>query len=299
MSQANDPRFGRMIPAMITPFDKNREVDYKQAGALGDRLIGSGADALLVCATTGESPTIQWDEKKKVFASVLEASNGRVPVVANVGTNCTADSVAFAKQAQEIGMDGIMAVVPFYNKPPQEGMYQHFKAIADAIDIPVILYNIPGRCGVNMEAHTTLRLARDCANIIAVKEASGKLDQIKEIIDGAPVGFSIYSGDDSMTYDVMKLGGDGVISTTGNIAPAHMKEIVEQCARGDFDAAMQAHQKLLPLMRELFVTSNPILVKESLNIAGFPVGGVRLPLVDATPEQSQELESVMREVGAL
>lgn len=287
-----------MIPAMITPFDESREVDFKQAAALGRRLIDGGSDTLLICGTTGESPTIHIDVKIKLFKAMVEAAAGDVPVVANVGDNCTADSVEYAKRAEDQGVDGLMLVVPYYNKPPQEGLYRHFKTIADAVDLPIILYNIPGRCVINMEAETTLRLAHECKNIVAVKEASGKMDQIKTIIDGAPEGFVVYSGDDEKTYDIMKLGGAGVISTIGNVLPSRMKEIVELCAQQDWNGAWAAHEKLQPLMHQLFTTSNPILVKEALNILGFPVGGVRLPLVDATPEQSKALEQVMRSVGA-
>lgn len=167
------------------------------------------------------------------------------------------------------------------------------------MELPIILYNIPGRCVVNMEAETTLRLARECANVVAVKEASGKLDQVKAIVEGAPEGFAVYSGDDAATFDIMRLGGAGVISTIGNVAPARMKEIVDLCAAGDWEAAAAANEALMPLMKGLFETSNPILVKEALKLLGFPVGGVRLPLVDATPAQSERLAAIMREVGVL
>ena len=298
MSQAAQPAFGRMIPAMVTPFDENLEVDFDRAVELGNRLIQGGSDSLLVFGTTGESPTVPEDQKLKMFELVKRECTG-VPMIANVGGNCTAASVSFAQKAQDVGADGLMAVVPYYNKPPQEGMYQHFKAIADAVDIPMILYNIPGRCGVNMAAETTLRLAHDCSNIAAVKEASGNLDQIAQIIEGAPEGFCVYSGDDALTFDIMRLGGAGVISTTGNVVPGRMKEIVDMCAAGDFEAAQVAHEKLLPLMKQLFTTTNPILVKEALACIGFPVGGVRLPLVDATPEQAASLKAVIEAVGDL
>ena len=175
----------------------------------------------------------------------------------------------------------------------------NFRTIADAVELPIILYNIPGRCVVNMEAETTLRLAHDCDNVVAVKEASGKMDQVEAIVAGAPDGFVVYSGDDSATLDVMKRGGAGVISTIGNVSPARMKEIVELAAAGDWEAAEAANERLMPLMTGLFETSNPILVKEALKLLGFPVGGVRLPLVDATPEQSERLAATMREVGVL
>lgn len=295
----SQPRFGRMIPAMVTPFDENRELDLDKAQALAARLVDGGSDSLIINGTTGESPTVFYPQKMELFRAVVEAVGNRVPVIANVGDNCTADTVSFAREVAELGVDGFMCVVPYYNKPPQEGIYQHFRTIASAVELPIILYNIPGRCVVNMEAETTLRLARDCANVVAVKEASGKMDQIKAIIDAAPEGFAVYSGDDAVTFDIMKLGGTGVISTIGNVAPARMKEIVDLCAAGDWEAAAAANEALMPLMKGLFETSNPILVKEALKLLGFPVGGVRLPLVDATPEQSERLAAIMREVGVL
>lgn len=298
MTQA-DPRLGRMIPAMVTPFDENRELDLNRVEELADRLVTGGADALVINGTTGESPTVFYPQKIELFKAAVHAVAGRVPIIANVGDNCTADTVDFAGDVEKLGVDAFMCVVPYYNKPPQEGLYQHFATIARATELPIVLYNIPGRCVVNMTAETTLRLAHDFANIVAVKEASGNFEQIKQIIDGAPEGFVVYSGDDSATYDIMKLGGAGVISTIGNVAPARMKEIVDLCAAGKWDEAYAAHEKLLPLMDGLFETSNPILVKEALKLVGFPVGGVRLPLVDATEEQSARLADIMREVGVL
>ena len=297
MSQ--EPRFGRMIAAMVTPFDENRELDVDKVQALAARLVDGGSDSLIINGTTGESPTVFYPQKIELFRAVVEAVGVRVPVIANVGDNCTADTVDFAREVAELGVDGFMCVVPYYNKPPQEGIYQHFRTIANAVELPIILYNIPGRCVVNMEAETTLRLARECANVVAVKEASGKLDQVKAIVEGAPEGFAVYSGDDAATFDIMRLGGAGVISTIGNVAPARMKEIVDLCAAGDWEAAAAANEALMPLMKGLFETSNPILVKEALKLLGFPVGGVRLPLVDATPAQSERLAAIMREVGVL
>ncbi|MCI8424749.1 MAG: 4-hydroxy-tetrahydrodipicolinate synthase [Adlercreutzia sp.] len=299
MEFKRDPRFGRMIPAMVTPFNQDLELDLDRAQQLADRLVRGGSDAIIVCGTTGESPTVFYPQKLELFRAVVKAVNGRVPVIANVGDNCTADTVYFAQDAAKLGVDGFMCVAPYYNKPPQEGLYRHFKTIADSTDIPIILYNIPGRCSINMDAETTLRLAHNCDNIVAIKEASGNMEQIKFIIDNAPDGFDVYSGDDSATLDIMRLGGVGVISTIGNVAPDRMKAIVDMAARGEWDAAEEANAALLPLMTGLFETSNPILVKEALALAGFPVGGVRLPLVDATPEQSKRLAATMREVGVL
>ena len=295
----SQPRFGRMIPAMVTPFDEELELDLDKVRALAVRLVEGGSDSLIVNGTTGESPTVFYPQKMQLFRTVVEAVDGRVPIIANVGDNCTADTVSFAREVSQLGVDGLMCVVPYYNKPPQEGLYRHFATIADAVELPIILYNIPGRCVVNMEAETTLRLAREFSNIVAVKEASGKMDQVKAIVDGAPEGFCVYSGDDSATLDVMRRGGVGVISTIGNVAPARMKEIVDLAAASRWEAAEAANERLMPLMTGLFETSNPILVKEALRLLGFPVGGVRLPLVDATPAQSERLARIMRETGVL
>lgn len=292
-------RFGRLIPAMITPFDADLKLDLPRARQFANRLIEGGADSLLVNATTGEAPTVFYPQKIELFKAIVDEVAGRVPVIAYTGDNCTADSIDFAQKVEKLGVDGMLLVVPYYNKPPQEGIYQHFKAIASAVDCPCMLYNIPGRCSINMTAETTLRLAHDIDNIVGIKEASGNYPQIQEIIDGAPDDFAVYSGDDSSTLDIMKMGGVGVISTIGNVAPARMKEIIELYVEGKVDQAEAANAKLLPLMEGLFATTNPILVKEALKLLGFPVGGVRLPLVPATAEQSEALAAIMREVEVL
>jgi 4-hydroxy-tetrahydrodipicolinate synthase len=294
-----EPLFGHLITAMVTPFDENNDLDLDRTAQLVERQVEGGVDGLAVVPTTGECPTVFYPQKIEVFKTAVEAAAGRVKIIAYVGDNCTADTVDFAREVEKLGVDGFLCVVPYYNKPPQEGMYQHFKTIADAVDMPIMLYNIPGRCVVNMQAETTLRLANDCDNIIAIKEASGKLDQIKQIIDESPEGFDVYSGDDALTYDIMKLGGVGVVSTTSNVAPQRMGEIVRLCLEGKWDEAKEANDKLMPLMQGLFETSNPILVKEALKLSGFPVGGVRLPLVNATKEQSDRLAAVMKQVGVL
>lgn len=290
----SEPFFGRTIVASITPFDKDLELDLDCAQRLADRFVKAGIDAIAVCPTTGECPTVFYDDKLKLFEAVLEAVDGRCKTIAYVGDNCTQDTIDFAKKVEPMGFDGYLVVVPYYNKPPQEGLYRHFGSIAKSVDTPIMLYNIPGRSVINMEAETTLRLARDFDNIIAIKEASGKMDQIAAIVEGAPEGFSVYSGDDEATLEIMGLGGVGVVSTIANVAPKRMKEIVELEAAGKHEEAVKANEALLPLMKELFVTSNPIMVKEALKLNGFPVGGLRLPLVEATLEQSAELAEVMR-----
>ena len=289
-----EPLFGRTIVASVTPFDENLELDLDCAQRLAERFVDAGIDAIAVGPTTGECPTVFYDDKLRLFEAVLEAVDGRCKTIAYVGDNCTQDTIDFAKKVEPMGFDGFLTVVPYYNKPPQEGLYQHFAAIARAVDLPIMLYNIPGRSVVNRDADTTLRLARDFDNIVAIKEASGKMDQIAAIAEGAPDGFSVYSGDDQDTLEIMGLGGVGVVSTIANVAPKRMKEIVELEAAGRHEEAVKANEALLPLMDELFITSNPIMVKEALKLNGFPVGGLRLPLVPATPEQSAELAEVMR-----
>lgn len=293
------PRFGRMITAMVTPFSADRGLDLPRAAQLADKLIAEGSDGLVVCGTTGESPTVFYDQKLELFGAVIDAVGGRVPVIANAGDNCTDDSVEFARKVVGLGVDAIMAVVPYYNKPPQEGLYQHFKAIANAVDVPVILYNIPGRCVINMEPATILRIANDCDNVVAVKQANSDLSQTAAIVNGAPEGFEVLSGDDELTLPMMATGGTGVISVLSHVAGVRFKEMIEAQAAGEHTKALRIHLELLPLMKALFLTANPIMVKEALDLQGFPVGGVRLPLVDATAEQRAELERVMRHVGAL
>lgn len=293
------PRFGRMITAMVTPFSANLELDLTRAQQLADRLISERTEALVVCGTTGESPTVFYPQKLELFRAVIEAVGGRVPIIANTGDNCTADSVQFTREVAALGVDGIMAVVPYYNKPPQEGLYQHFKAIAESVDLPVVLYNIPGRSVINMTAETILRLAHDVENVVALKEASGNLAQVAEIVANAPDGFEVLSGNDEDTLPIMGLGGTGVISVVSHIAGPIFREMVEAQARGDHTRALRIHLELLPLVKALFMTSNPIMVKKALELVGFPVGGLRLPLIEASEAQTAELARIMRHTGIL
>jgi 4-hydroxy-tetrahydrodipicolinate synthase len=291
------PRFGRLITAMVTPFTPELDLDLPRAGELAARLVDQGSQALVVCGTTGESPTVFYDQKLELFRAVIDAVGDRVPIIANAGDNCTADSVEFAQRVTALGVDAIMAVVPYYNKPPQEGLYRHFRAIAESVDVPVILYNIPGRCVINMTAETTLRLAHDCANIVAVKEASGDLGQIACIVQGAPAGFEVLSGDDEMTLPLMGVGGTGVISVASHVAGPQLRAMIDGQAAGDHTTALSTHLRLLPLFKALFMTANPIMVKDALAQVGFPVGECRLPLVPPTAEQSAELGRVLAHLG--
>lgn len=293
------PRFGRMITAMVTPFSADLELDLPRAQQLADRLISERTEALVVCGTTGESPTVFYPQKLELFRAVIQAVGGRVPVIANTGDNCTADSVEFTREVAALGVDGIMAVVPYYNKPPQEGLYRHFRTIAESVDLPVVLYNIPGRSVINMTAETILRLAHDVENIVALKEASGNLAQVAEIVANAPDGFEVLSGNDEDTLPIMGLGGTGVISVVSHVAGPIFREMVEAQARGDHTRALRIHLELLPLVKALFMTSNPIMVKKALELVGFPVGGLRLPLIEATEAQTAELARIMRHTGIL
>ncbi|MDI6900386.1 MAG: 4-hydroxy-tetrahydrodipicolinate synthase [Anaerosomatales bacterium] len=292
------PRFGRLLTAMVSPFDAEGMLDLPRAQELAQRLLDSGSDGLVVCGTTGESPTIDYDDKVRLFSAILEVAGGTAPVIANIGDNCTADSVDFARRVEKLGVDGVMAVVPYYNKPPQEGLYRHFSAIAAAVDVPLVLYNVPSRTVTNLDAETTLRLA-GVDNIVAVKEASGRLTQIASIIDGAPPGFEVLSGNDEDTLPMMGLGATGVISVASHVAGPLLADMLTAQAGGDHTRALKIHLELMPLFKALFMTSNPIMVKRALDLAGFPVGEPRLPLVPATDEQTAELERVMRHIGLL
>ncbi|MBN2248268.1 MAG: 4-hydroxy-tetrahydrodipicolinate synthase [Coriobacteriia bacterium] len=294
-----EPRFGRLLTAMVTPFTAEGELDLPRAQELALRLLDQGTEALVVCGTTGESPTVYYDDKMRLFSAVLEAVDGAAPVVANAGDNCTDDSVAFARRVVELGVDAVMAVVPYYNKPPQEGLYRHFGAIANAVDVPVILYNIPGRSVVNLEAVTTLRLAADFENIVAVKEASSNLTQIASIIDGSPLGFEVLSGNDEDTLPMMGLGATGVISVASHVAGPQLAEMLSAQATGDHTRALKIHLELMPLFKALFMTANPIMVKKALGLTGFAVGECRLPLIPATEAQTAELAEIMRHSGLI
>ena len=293
------PRFGRLITAMVTPFTADGALDLPRAQELALRLLDQGSDALVVCGTTGESPTVYYDDKIRLFEAVLEAVDGSAPVIANAGDNCTDDSVSFARRVVALGVDAIMAVVPYYNKPPQEGLYRHFGAIASAVDVPVVLYNIPGRSVVNLDSATTLRLAGHFENIVAVKEASSNLTQIAAIIDGAPVGFEVLSGNDEDTLPMMGLGATGVISVASHVAGTQLAEMLAAQANGDHTRALKIHLELMPLFKALFMTANPIMVKKALELVGFPVGETRLPLIPATDEQTAELARIMRHLGLI
>jgi len=291
-------KLGKVLTAMVTPFDQNLAVNYQVSQELANRLIDSGSDGVVVAGTTGESPTLTKAEKVNLFKAVVEAIGGKGTVIAGTGSYNTFDSIELTKEAERAGVDGVMLVAPYYNKPSQEGLYQHFKAIAEATSLPVIIYNIPGRTGVNISVETMLRLA-EIENVVAVKEASGNLGQISQICEQAPKSLQVYSGDDALTLPVLSVGGVGIISVAAHIAGRKINEMVTAYEHGEVAKAAQINMELGPLNRALFANTNPIMVKAACNLLGFKVGGLRLPLVEATPQEKEMLEGVLRNLGLM
>jgi len=290
--------FGSLLTAMITPFDAKGKVNFKEVERIADFLIKNGTDTLVVTGTTGESPTLTYQEEKDIYKTVLKIAKGRAKVMAGTGSNATSSAIEASVVAEKLGVDGLLQVVPYYNKPSQEGMYQHFKAVADATALPIVLYNIKGRTGVNMETETLLRLC-EFKNIVGMKEASGDLKQIKEVIDRTPKDFLVYSGDDGLTLEVMKLGGDGVISVASHVAGPQIKNILNLALQKKFDEAAKFDSQLQELYKVLFITSNPVPVKAAMEMLGFKVGSVRLPLVDANVSERAQVEAVLKKTGIL
>lgn len=278
--------------ALITPFDKDAKVDYKALGKLVEQQIQDGADFLCILATTAETPCLTAEEKDKIKQLVIEKVAGRIPIVVGCGGNNTTAVVNQLLTEDFTGIDGILSVCPFYNKPTQEGLYQHFRTIAAATKLPVILYNVPGRTGVNMDAQTTLRLANDCENIVAVKEASGKLDQIEAICKGAPKGFDVLSGDDGLTTDIIRMGGKGVISVIGNSLTSKFAELVHLAMEGNLTKAETIQESLAEMCRLLFVDGNPAGIKALLSLQNRIQNVLRLPLVPATETTIQQIANV-------
>ena len=285
--------FGRLLTAMVTPFDDQGEVDYPQARRLAQALLDSGSDGVVVYGTTGEAPTLTHEEKLRLFAEVKDAVDDRGVVIAGTGTYSTAESIELSKEAAQTGVDGLLLTVPYYNRPTQEGLFRHFEAIAHSTKLPCILYNIPGRTGTNMTVETTLRLSR-VPNIVGVKEASGNLDQIARIVDGAGEGFRVWSGNDGDTLLVLAVGGYGVICVLSHLTGLQMKQLIESYLAGRTEEAAKLHRRLLILNNALMtLASNPIPIKYALNQIGFRVGPPRLPLVE--PDEATG-EKIMAEV---
>ncbi|EDL63991.1 dihydrodipicolinate synthase [Bacillus sp. SG-1] len=277
---------------MVTPFDNKGNVDFQKTTLLVNYLIENGSDSLVVGGTTGESPTLSQEEKLALFRHVVKAVNGRVPVVAGTGSNNTYASVEFTKKAAETGIDAVMVVAPYYNKPSQEGLYQHFKAVAEATTLPVMLYNVPGRAVTKIAPETIIRLS-EIENITSVKEASGDLDAMTEIIANTPDEFLLYSGDDGLTLPVLSIGGTGIVSVASHVIGNEMQEMVKNFLEGNLREASKLHGKLLPVMNELFAAPSPAPVKTALQLKGLDVGSVRLPLLPLTEEERKRLTAVL------
>lgn len=284
--------FGHVVTAMVTPFTAGGEVDYAKAATLARRLVGDGNDGLVLAGTTGESPTLSDEEKIGLFQAVKDAVGGRGKIIAGTGTYDTAHSIHLSREAHRVGADGLLLVNPYYSRPSQDGLYAHFRAVAESTPLPVMLYNIPGRTGVNCAPETIARLA-EIPNIVAVKEAAGSLDQVSEIRVKTPDHFLIYSGDDSLTLPKLAVGATGVVSVAGNITARPIQEMIQAFFAGRVAEALRLHRRLWPLFKVLFITTNPVPVKCAMRLSGFDCGGVRLPLVDATANEEAQVRGVL------
>ena len=280
--------------ALVTPFTSTGEVDYVALRRLLDYQMSNGTDFLCILATTGETPCLSKDEKKRIKDIVVEKVNGKMPILMGCGGNNTISVVETLQNDDFTGIDGILSVCPYYNKPSQEGLYQHFKTIANSTDLPVVLYNVPGRVGVNMTAQTTLRLANDCSNIVGIKEASGNFSQIDDILKNKPAHFDVISGDDGITFPLITLGASGVISVIGNALPKEFGRMVRLALNGDYRSALEIHHKFTELFELLFVDGNPAGVKCMLSLMGYIDNRLRLPLVPTRMDTYEKIRDVLK-----
>lgn len=284
--------FGRVLTAMVTPFDEAGRVDYQRARELALALLDSGTDGFVVTGTTGESPTLSGEEKLRLYAEVKAAVGDRAPVIAGTCNYNTAESIELSREAHKVGVDGLLGTVPYYNKPPQEGLYQHFKAIAEAVPLPMILYNVPTRTVTNMLPDTTIRLS-EIDNIVGVKEASGNFEGIAKIIQKSSSGFLVWSGDDSSTLPILALGGYGIVSVASHLIGKQIQQMIGQFLAGEVASAARLHREMLPLVNSLFVVTNPIPLKYALNRVGFKVGKPRLPLVEIDEKSAAVVDAAL------
>lgn len=293
-----NPYFGRLLTAMVTPFGADGSVNYKNAADLADWLIAHGSDGLVVCGSTGEAATMTLEERLELFRVVLERVNKRVPVVVGAGSNCTADTVKMVKLAEEAGVDGVLIVGPYYNKPTQEGFYQHFAAVAKATKLPVIVYNVPGRTGSNIAPATVARLAKDFANIVAIKEAAGNVGQVNELFTLLPEDFTIYSGDDIEVLPFMSVGATGLISVLSNCGGEMLQDIMQAYEDGRVKEAARLNTKMVPLAKAMFMETNPIPVKAATTmVTGIDCGEPRLPLTPMEAGNKAKLAAMLKEYG--
>ncbi|MGQ9545780.1 MAG: 4-hydroxy-tetrahydrodipicolinate synthase [Dehalococcoidia bacterium] len=292
MSKLGKNKLGRVLTAMVTPFDERGEVDYQQARKLAVALLNSGSEGVVVSGTTGESPTLSREEKLRLFAEIKSAVGKRGTVVAGTGNYSTRESQELTKEAERIGVDACLLVVPYYNRPTQQGLWEHFKAIAHATSLPCIIYNVPSRTVTNINSDTIIKLSQ-IDNIVGVKEASGNLGQIAEIIQGTGQDFLVYSGNDSDTFPILALGGYGVVSVVSHLVGAQVKDMIDKFLDGRVSEAASIHRKLLPLVNALFIVANPMPVKWALNYVGFPVGKPRLPLIELDERSANLMKSTL------
>ena len=291
-------RFGSVVTAMVTPFRHDHAVDLDQAQELASWLVGRGSDAIVVAGSTGESPTLTFKEKAELFGAVGEAVRGRGKLICGTGTYSTAETLELTQAAEDAGADGILVVTPYYNKPPQRGLVAHFDRVAEATELPIVLYNVPGRTGTRIEHETVLRLA-ERPNIVAVKDSTGDFQSISRLVAEAPDGFEIYSGDDWATFGYVCLGAVGVVSVAAHLVGQQIRQMVDLIETGDVPAARKLHEALSPLFNALFVTSNPIPVKAALEMVGRPCGDPRLPLVPATSDERRRIRKALEDAGLL
>jgi 4-hydroxy-tetrahydrodipicolinate synthase len=278
---------------MVTPFTQDGQVDYAVAEQLAEYLVTHGSDGLVLCGTTGESPTLTWDEEYQLFQVVKQAIAGRAKILAGTGSNSTHEAIEATRKAANLGLDGTLQVVPYYNKPPQEGLYEHFKAIATAVpDLPIMLYNVPGRTGQTLLPETVARLA-ELSNVVSLKDAGGNLDHTSQVRRLTPSSFTIYSGDDSLTLPMLAIGAVGVVSVASHIAGDLLKQMIGAFFQGQPQVATEIHLKLMPLFKALFATTSPIPVKAALRLQGWSVGSTRLPLSSVPLEVEAELKATL------
>lgn len=285
--------FGNILTAMITPMASTGQVDFDGAVTLANYLLDNGSDGLVVCGTTGESPSISVEDKLELFRRIVKACGHKGSIIANTGSNNTEHSVDFTREASKTGVDGIMAVVPYYNKPNQKGLYMHFSEIAKATDLPVMIYNVPGRTGGSITPATIAKLAQDIPNIKAVKEASGNVAISAEIYSLVPEEFMIYSGDDGLTLPILSVGGVGVISVAAHVVGKEMQAMVQAFKAGRVDEAKAINKEILPLVKSMFITTNPIPVKYAVRQLGLPAGPFRLPMCDPSEEEAAMIDTAL------
>lgn len=289
---------GRILTAMVTPFHDDLSVNYDAAADLAKYLVANGSNGLVVTGSTGEAATLNYDEKLKLYSTVLDAVGDKATVIAGTGSNDTRASIELTQAAEKLGVHGAMLVGPYYNKPPQEGFYQHFKAIAQITDLPLIIYNVPGRTASNILPSTVARLA-EIKNIVAIKEASGNLEQVSEIIRSTPKDFLVYSGDDSLTLPILAVGGVGIISVAAHIVGNRMQEMIAAFVENDLVKAQSIQSELLPFFRMMFITTNPIPVKTAVNILGLNGGPLRLPLIPPTTSEFEQVKNLMQKMNII